>query len=1037
MNINESFYKISEMNLVHETDCIKGLSSSIEHIDFSPVRVSTLELLNKLKKKQSSSILETLISRFGINTKEGLGLMELAEALLRVPDGRTSYDLITDKLAYDKSWRKYKDKSNPWIVNNLIGHLITASKILKHKNDGILHKTIAMAALPIINKAARYGVTKIGKQFIMGSDTLSALQASKNYKKYLFSYDILGEGARSQEQADFYFNSYMNAIEAVAGVIDTSVPLRKRISLSIKLSALHAKYEATNLEALMIELVPKIKAIVVAGSKAGVNITIDAEECARLSVSLIIFKTIFLDPDLAAYQGFGLAVQAYNKSAMHVLKFLSQLAQIAHKEIPVRLVKGAYWDSEIKKAQVLGLSNFHVYTQKVHTDISYLACANFMLGQRYFYPQFAGHNAYTVSAILHLLKLHNKLSDTQSYEFQRLHGMGIALHDDLIKNGYESRIYAPIGPYQDLLAYLVRRILENGASTSFVHLFAGAHLGVDNEFDALAQNPIEVARNRNFEANSKIVLPLNIYNNRINSLGMDMGNILDLEKLQESLKHFKDKTWRASPIIEGKTIDDRDADRCTSPAFFSHLIGHLINANTDDCEAAMKSLKAYYPVWSKTSVDERIAIANKFADLMEHHRNEIATLIMLEVGKNFSDCEGELRETVDFCRYYALSAKRLIGEKLILDTHHVGEYNELTFVPRGIFVCISPWNFPLAIFVGPIISALLCGNCVAAKPAESTPLVASFAIKLLLEAGLKKHSHALAFLPGTGSTIGNYLTSHKDIAGVSFTGSTVTAKIIESNINKNHAAILPIIAETAGQNAMIVDSSALAEQAIDDIVISAFGSTGQRCSALRVLYLQEEIADKFIELIKGATDSKKIGYAFEDLSVDAGPVINIDAFTKLTEYKKKMSDKLLYEYKLSDSVANKGFYIAPAMYKIDSIRQLGGEVFGPILHVVIYKSNELDKIIDDINSTGYGLTFGMESRIESKYRDVANRIHAGNIYINRSMIGAVVGVQPFGGVGLSGTGFKAGGPNYLMRFLSEKSYTVNTAAARGATEILA
>lgn len=1020
---------VSQFNFIDETQCIINLAQQINELNWHNIENHTLKTVTKLKKQQKLSLLEKLILKFGINTAEGLAVMELAEALLRVPDLYTSSQLLQDKLSHKKEWSKYKSSEDEFLIKKLIDGLSLSAIFLKKNHNffsDIFNKNIS---IPIINKSARLAVKKIGQQFIMGEDIESALNNSNKYKKYLFSYDILGEGARSQEQAQTYFTNYLQAIEKIGPNINKDTPQEKRVSLSVKLSALHPKYEYTNLENVIQELIPKLEQILTKASQYGINITIDAEECARLPISLIIFEKLFLNPNFKDYSGFGLAVQAYNKSAMHVLNFLSQLANSVKKKIPVRLVKGAYWDGEIKKAQMLGLPNFHVFTQKYHTDVSYLACAKYMLAQQYFYPQFATHNAFTVNAILEIAK-------DKDFEFQRLHGMGNDLHNLIMQeHKVHCRIYAPIGPYQDLLAYLIRRILENGASNSFVHLLAAGKSLDQQSLEKLVENPLKIAHANEFKANAKIIQPLYIYKNYLNSSGIDMGNTKQLQEFSENLKKFTDHKWFACPIIEGKEFKEADADLLHCPGLYEKISGKVINTKIEQCQQALQALhKFFHSEWKNSELSNRIKIANTMADLLEKNKYELSALLMFEVGKTPADCEGEIREAVDFCRYYAMQAERLIGSKISLQSHHIGELNELSLHPKGVFVCISPWNFPLAIFLGQIIASLLCGNVVAIKPSEQTPLIGYYAIKLLFEAGLPQN--ALAFLPGSGEIVGKTLTESKLISGVCFTGSTQTAKIIAQTVDQHNPAIIPIIAETGGQNAMIVDSTALPEQTIDDIIISAFGSTGQRCSALRVLYLQEEIADKFLELLQQATNTKKIGFAFEDFSVDFGPVIDHDAWQNLHAHLQKMKDKIIYAYPFPSELNAKGFYIAPHIIKINHINELESEVFGPILHVITYKANEIEQVIEQINSTGFGLTFGIQTRIENKFEEIAQKINAGNIYVNRSMIGAVVGVQPFGGVGLSGTGFKAGGPHYLLRFLNEKCYTVNTAAARGVSEIL-
>lgn len=1033
---------ISEFNFLSEKNVVFSLVDQIKDLNYDQIKILVEELLNSLKSNQKNNLFENLINKFGIGSEEGFGLMGLAEALLRIHDKKTLKDFLYDKLSYNKNWLKYKNPKNGALINMLILCFGFSSFILKNRNNGILGKLLGAGIIPFISKFSKIGVNMIGSQFIMGANVDLALKNSKKYKKYLFSYDILGEGARSFEQAEFYFSSYLNAIKEIGeNVNQEKIPLRKRISLSIKLSALHPKYNFLNYIQLEKELIPKIEEIVLKGSKAGLNITIDAEECERLPVSLIIFEKIFKHPELKNFHGFGLAVQAYNKSAMHVLKFLKNLAETEQKEIPVRLVKGAYWDSEIKKAQMNGLEDFHLFTKKNHTDISYLACAKFMLDQKFFYPQFATHNVFTIASILNMAKIKEDSSGNKvDFEFQRLQGMGEAVHDLIIKKkNVDCRIYAPVGPYHDLLAYLVRRILENGASTSFVHLLASFLESSDSNqgiLKEISKTPIELGSEFGFDSNPKIINPLKIYGDRLNSFGIDFGNIKHMKNFSSQIENFKNKQWFACPVISGIAHKDADSEILHCPAHYAKISGKVVNSTIEQAEMAVNELKKFYnSEWKKTDVKDRAFVINKLADLLQENWVELSALLMNEVGKTLDDCEGEIREAIDFCRYYSIHAQKLIGEKIKLDSHHLGELNELSLHPKGVFVCISPWNFPLAIFLGQIVAAILCGNVVAIKPAEQTPLTAAFALELMFEAGLNKK--AVAFLPGPGSTVGASLIKNKLISGVAFTGSTETAKLIQITTASSNQAIIPIIAETGGQNCMIIDNTILPEETIDYVIESAFGSTGQRCSALRVLYIQEEISEKFLKLLKESTSTKKLGFAMEDFSVDMGPVIDLEAWQNLQAHLEEMKDKIIYSYNFPSSLNDKGFYIGPHIIKINNINELKKENFGPILHVIEYKADEMDSVIDQINSTGYGLTFGIQTRIESKFKEISDRIDAGNLYINRSTIGAIVGVQPFGGMNLSGTGFKAGGPHYLLRFLNEKTYTVNTAAAKGLAEVLA
>jgi RHH-type proline utilization regulon transcriptional repressor/proline dehydrogenase/delta 1-pyrroline-5-carboxylate dehydrogenase len=1027
--VNKYLLAISANNFNDETALIQDFIQNLSNVNFSIIQQQTKECLEEIRKDKSKTLVESLITKFEIGTNEGSALMELAEALIRVPDKYTSYELIRDKISNDRcNWKSYIGKDNSSFVNSTARSLNLASKIISKSNNGFFASILRFVSEPIINKFARQGIAMIGNQFIMGQKLYEAISNSKKkYKNYIFSYDMLGEGARNAEQAEYYFNSYKNAVEELGAQVDKSIPLRKRNSLSIKISALHARYEFVNQDIVFGELFEKVKELVLLAAKFELNITIDAEECTRLVISLGLFEKIFALPELKNYNGLGLAVQSYNKSAIYTLDFLSDLAKRYNKEIPIRLVKGAYWDGEIKDAQVLGLKDFPVFTQKYHTDISYLYCAKKMLEEKYFYPQFASHNAFTAMAIIEMAK-------GRDFEIQRLHGMGDKLHNFLIKKyKLTSRIYAPVGTHEDLLAYLVRRILENGASTSFVHMFSSTDINIED----LIENPIDQALKNHCKANVKISSPSQIYINRLNSYGIDMGNVTQIEEMLTNLAQFKTKKWNdIGPLLNGKIEKKHDAEIRRIPGNLETIIGKVIMSTQNDCENAMKIALDYYPTWSKTSVQKRAEIANKMADLIEKNKFELTALIMHEMGKALGDCEGEIREGIDFCRYYANQAIKLFGNNIEIDKHHVGESNELTLHSRGVFICISPWNFPFAIFLGQVIAALLAGNCVIAKPSEQSCFTANFTVKLLLEAGLPPQ--AISLLPGTGSVVGKFLTSSKHIAGVVFTGSTETAKIIQKTVAEHNPSLIPIIAETGGQNCGIVDSTALLEQVVDEVMISSFNCTGQRCSALRVLYIQEDIYDKLINMLKGAMDLRKIGESIMHMDNDMGPIIDREAFDDINSYLIKVKDKIIHQSPLPEELRIKGFYIAPHLVELKNISELEKEIFGPVLHVISYKSEkpeDLNEIINQINSTGYNLTFGLFTRNDEKVKYVSQRIKAGNIYVNRSTVGAVVGVQPFGGSGLSGTGFKAGGPFYLLRFATEQCVTINTAAAKGVSEL--
>ncbi len=793
------------------------------------------------------------------------------------------------------------------------------------------------------------------------------------------------------------------------------------------------------------KLLPRLKEIVAKAQSFSISVTIDAEESSRLDLSLELFAILVADKEFQGFNGIGLAVQAYNKSAAHVIDFIIELARKNNRIIPVRLVKGAYWDSEIKIAQVAGISTFPVFTRKEYSDISYLVCAHKMLENiDVIYPQFATHNALTIASI-------EVMAGTKrDFEFQRLYGMGEGIYKQVVAK-MPCRIYAPVGSHKELLPYLIRRILENGASASFLKKVIDEDVSVEE----LVANPKSSILN----FKSSIPLPPNLYTDRKNSIGFDLGNISHLSEIKNGLDKFKNSKWNAAPIINGKEHKGISKE-IFAPYNTNIKVGTVIESSADDIKEALDATAKAQLEWSQTPVDARAKIIEKFADLLEENYFEAMSLCIHEAGKTIADSIAELREAVDFCRYYASRAREIFSTPKTMQGS-TGELNELSLHARGMFMCISPWNFPLAIFTGQIVAALVSGNTVIAKPAEQTPLIAAFAVKLLLKSGLPKN--AISLLPGDGATIGNVVLNDYRIAGVVFTGSTDTANIIQKTLALRVGAIIPFIAETGGLNTMIVDSSALVEQAVDDIITSAFGSTGQRCSALRVLYVQDDIADDLLETLKGAMENLQMG-APGDFTTDIGPVIDRDAYDKLSAYINEAKGKfkvvagehhspnffekqMIGESNLSGSPYNValqnlggdgfGYFIPPIAFEISSIKDLPGEIFGPVLHVVRYKASNLHKIIAEINASGYGLTIGVQSRIGSRIKYIRLHAHVGNMYVNRSMIGAVVGVQAFGGEGLSGTGPKAGGPHYLLRFATERSFTENTAAIGGNRDLLA
>ncbi len=1021
---------ISSHAFADEQQCVQSLLSTLETMEEKRPAIfkRASDLVTRIRAAGAGTGVEAFLHTYGLDTREGIAVMCLAEALLRIPDPSTAGRLIEDKFE-NTEWSRYLGTSESFFVNAsswgllLTGKVVNLGALPEEKPAALIGKLISHTGAPVIREALKQSMRFIGTQFVLGEDIEEALKksAASAKKGYRFSYDILGEGARNRQQAEAYVNAYRHAITAI-GKHSKAKTLMEAPSISLKLSALHPRYQQVNEERVMKELLPRLIEIVEIAMKSGISVSIDAEEATRLDVELKLFRKLFNDRIFRDYEGISFVLQAYQKRAFHVVDYLVDLSREARRRMPLRLVKGAYWDSEIKNAQVLGLPSYPVFTRKEHTDVSYMACAQKIIGNSdRFYPQFATHNALTVASIIELAG-----NRRNAFEFQRLHGMGEQLHDQVARD-VPCRIYAPVGRHEDLLAYLIRRLLENGANTSFVNLL----MDKEKPLSELLEDPIEHVKKQGGAQNPMTPDPVKLYSDRRNSKGFDPGNANMLQELNAKLAEFRDCFWQAEPTFTGtgekKTV--------TEPADRSRITGYALKEKTENVEKTIAAAKAAFATWHKVPVEERGRIIEKFAKLLEKNQFEAMAVIMREGGKNISDAIAEVREAIDFCHYYSLQARRIIAREEVLEGP-TGERNTLQLAARGVFACISPWNFPLAIFTGQVVAALVTGNTVIAKPAEQTPLIAAFAVRLLHEAGIPKD--VLHLMPGSGRTIGSELTKSEHIAGVVFTGSMETAHLINRTLAARNAPIAVFIAETGGQNCMIVDSSALLEQVTDDVITSAFGSAGQRCSALRVLYVQEDVADNLISLVSGAMQELKVGNPFFDPSIDVGPVIDEGARKGLLEHIEKMkkSARLLATTPLASEVAAKGTFVTPHMFEIKSIRELTQEVFGPALHVIRYKAKDLARICDEINSTGYGLTFGLESRIEDNVDLVKDRIHAGNIYVNRSMIGATVGVQPFGGEGLSGTGPKAGGPHYLLRFVTERTLTVNTAAIGGNLELL-
>ncbi len=969
------------------TRLVREADLSVE--DRATIGEDAAALVEKVRDAQSAGMLESFLAEYSLSTQEGIALMCLAEALLRVPDTATINDLIEDKIAPSR-WHEHLDRANSPLVNVSTLALTLTGQVLRDREGiaGMVQGFVQRIGEPVIRSAVMQAMKILGSQFVLGRDIEEATRIARRAEKdgFTYSYDMLGEAARTEADAKRYRAAYAEAIAVLAGR-STAGSVRDNPGVSVKLSALHPRYEFMKRERVMDELVERTLALAMMARGANMGFNVDAEEADRLDLSLDVIAAVLADERLAGWDGFGVVVQAYGQRASHVIDWLEVLAERLDRRIMVRLVKGAYWDSEIKRAQVLGLKGFPVFSRKPATDISYIANARRLLSKTgRIYPQFATHNAHTVSAVLRLAAMLGVGAD--AYEFQRLHGMGERLHQILhAEHGTRTRIYAPVGRHSDLLAYLVRRLLENGANGSFVNMIAdrdvlAAEVASD-PFEAVATAPVRVVAPRD------LFLP-----HRENSAGRDLADPLEVEYILADRARFRasEKRWHAVP---GSLVAGSEAEQFSivNPAT-GELVGDAIGSSPETIELAISTARDAAPEWAARPVAERATLLRQVADLYETSSAEFYALCAREAGKTLPDAVSEVREAVDFLRYYAAEAERSEPRRAL-----------------GVFACISPWNFPLAIFTGQVAAALVAGNAVLAKPAEATPLIAALAVRLMHQAGIPEE--VVQLLPGSGAVVGTALTSDPRVDGVVFTGSLATARAIDQKMADHLFPGAPFIAETGGLNAMIVDSTALPEQAVRDILASAYQSTGQRCSALRLLYVQEEAAERTIEMLKGAMDELALGDPWE-LSTDIGPVIEGRAKQKFEAYIDQFAGRDAVLHRLA--TPEQGTFVAPVLLKVAGIADLKEEIFGPVLHVATFKASELDHVIAAINASGYGLTFGLHTRIDGRVEDVSERIRAGNIYVNRNQIGAVVGSQPFGGENLSGTGPKAGGPNYLRRF---------------------
>jgi RHH-type transcriptional regulator, proline utilization regulon repressor / proline dehydrogenase / delta 1-pyrroline-5-carboxylate dehydrogenase len=1015
-----------------EAEAVKQLLESLapveSRLDVAKTRASGWVEVARADKRPRP-LVDSLLEQFPLDSAQGKALMSLAEALLRTPDPKRADQLISERLTAIRG--AGATGSDDLLLRTGFALLGSASRLLPEV-AAELSGRFSFASMtkpfvaPVVRKTLRGAMQMLGEAFIVGETIQAALERGRsNPNLSLCSFDVLGEGARTEADAQRYTDSYGAAIEALGAQPAGSVHTRS--SISVKLSALEPRYTLLQSARVSERLVPRMLDLARRAARAGIGLTIDAEEADRLDLSLDIVEALARDPETRAWNGLGLAIQAYGRRAPLVIDWVAEVAREAGRRMTVRLVKGAYWDSEIKRAQERGLASFPVYTSKAATDASYLVCAQRLFAAAdVIHPQFATHNAYTIAAVLDFAP------PGAGYEFQRLHGMGELLYDAVradVSGFPPVRVYAPVGTHEDLLPYLVRRLLENGANTSFVHQFLNPQIPVEQ----VVRDPISVLSKPSERAMSRIREPHALYGaERVNSDGADWGDPAGIAELEAELRSSVPAGAVGGPIIAGKLVTDADA-AVVSPANYLETVGVSRDATDKEIVEAMEIASRAQPAWDATPADERAACLERAAVLLEERRGLLLRLLVKEAGKTVPDAVAELREAIDFCRYYAVRGRELFGQPEELQGP-TGERNLLSLQGRGVFVCISPWNFPLAIFTGQVVAALMAGNSVIAKPAPATPLVAHAMTRILHEAGVP--TEVLHLTPADGPAFGKVALTHPALAGVAFTGSTATATTINRTLANRDGAIVPLIAETGGVNAMVVDATALAEQVVDDAVTSAFTSAGQRCSALRVLYLQEEIADRVIEMLVGAMKCLTIGDPAE-LATDLGPVISEDAQQRLRKYATRMRGEanLLYACELGRQ-HEMGYFFAPHLFELRSLDQVRTEEFGPILHVARYRADQLPQVIDAIRRTGFGLTLGVHSRLESVAEHVYRSLPVGNTYVNRNMIGAVVGVQPFGGQGLSGTGPKAGGPHYLLRFATERTLTINTVAIGGNVELL-
>lgn len=995
-------------------DCLTQLHKN--NYDENKIRDRVRELIEKTRLQPVGYGIETFFQEYGISTAEGIAIMRLAEALIRIPDSKTANEFIHDALK-DTQFRSHAGLGKSTLINASALGMQLATRLFS------LGKVIQMLSDPIVRIAIKQTIAYMSDEFVFAETAEKALLRTRPWtkKQYTFSFDMLGEGAKTEQQAEHYLQRYLTLLDHLA---DTDAG---QFGMSVKLTALTPHLSWHKKEQLEQELLPKLKQIVQKAARHRISITIDAEETHRHDITRWLFAILFAENDNTQYEQLGLAVQAYQVNALQTLKFLKELAQTHKRKIPIRLVKGAYWDQEIKLAQEAGLASYPIYTHKPFTDVSFLACADYILQHTdYLYGQFGTHNAQTIAAIEHLMR-HYQIDKTQM-EFQLLYGMGFGIYHTLAPH-YTCRIYAPVGKHKELLPYLIRRLIENGAGNSFVNQLTNKEITIEK----LVEDPL-TRTHALLEASddSLICLPQDIFPNRFNSKGIDLGNMDQVAKWQKQVGVFAHKEYEARSLV---TIDKVRTDRTyevVSPHNIKRHVGKVHLLDPQYLDAVVASASAYQMSWQNMALEKRCQIIERISGLFEQHQYELVSLLQKEAGKTIHDAVAEVREAVDFCRYYAIHTRQLMKPTILPSV--TGERNSLALHPKGVFVCISPWNFPLAIFTGQIVAALVTGNIVIAKPARTTSLIAYRAVNLMYDAGVPQHALQLLFT--TGKAIDEVVLKNEAISGVCFTGSFQSAKHIEQTLAARSGRIATFIAETGGLNAMIVDSSVLIERTVGDIIQSAFISAGQRCSACRVLYVQEDIADELLTMLSGAMQTLIMGNP-ETFSTDIGPVISTDAKESLSRHIQDMKKRYTLISKTSMHAHVYGHFVSPHLFEVSHIDDIEGEHFGPVLHVIRYHAKQLDEIIEQINQTGFGLTLGIQTRLQDKIEYISKKAKVGNIYVNRAMTGAVVGSQPFGGEGLSGTGFKAGGPYYLLRFLNERVISNNKTVIGGDMDLYA